>query len=135
MWVGGVISVTAVVLAALAGCTPQRQDVVTSCMFDVSPQGSYTYEAGVAVPVVTPAEGGTPEGAALLNACISGRLAGQGPQGMVASDRYVAAGTTTPQASSADILRHRKPYNAYDQSACPGGMSGMYGGVSYCTGD
>lgn len=133
---GFIIAGGLMMVAGLAACTSQkRPDVVTSCMFDVAAPGSYTYEAGVSVPVVTPVEDGTPEGAALLNACISGRLAGQAPQRMVASDRYAAGNASAPRPSSADILRHRKPFNVYDQSACPGGMSGMYGGVSYCTGN
>ena len=69
-------------LLGVAGCVgSSRPDYVTACMFETSVQGAYEY-GDAAVPVVTPGEGGTAEGAAALNACIQRKA---GAAGTVAS--------------------------------------------------
>jgi hypothetical protein len=66
-------------MAALSGCAGSTgPDYPLQCIFDLNPVGAYTYPAGIAVPTVVPAEGGTQEGADALNACIRTRAAAAG---------------------------------------------------------
>ena len=65
-------------LAALSGCGSTGPDYPLQCIFELKPVGAYEYPAGVAVPTVVPAEGGTQEGADALNACIRTRAAAAG---------------------------------------------------------
>ncbi len=65
-------------LAALSGCGSTGPDYPLECIFELNPVGAYTYPAGVAVPTVVPAEGGTQEEADALNACIRTRAAAAG---------------------------------------------------------
>lgn len=66
------IVVAATVSCALTACSGSRgPDYVLNCMFETDVPGTYSYPAGVAVPTVEPASGGTAEGAAILNACIA----------------------------------------------------------------
>lgn len=53
-----------------------KADYATQCMVEVKPKGYYTY-TDAKVPVVVPAEGGTAEEAARLNACIQAKASGR----------------------------------------------------------
>ena len=59
------------VAAALSACAGSGgPDYPVTCVARTGAQGAYDYPAGVAVPTVTPAEGGTQAGADAINACI-----------------------------------------------------------------
>jgi hypothetical protein len=66
----------------LAGCMGGTIPVSapTSCMVELSPPGTYIYDARDGTPDVRPSTGGTPEGAAALMDCIERKNAAAGMQ-------------------------------------------------------
>ncbi|MCW3782641.1 hypothetical protein [Defluviimonas salinarum] len=98
---------------ALTACGSPKADIATSCLFEVNPPGAYTYPGGVAAPTVTPAEGGTAEGAAAVNACIQRRAAALGAP--------IATSASAPDgASAASASTPIREYNAVQSG---GGMT------------
>lgn len=62
---------------ALVACSSSSatEDLALQCMFEVDPEGSYAYPAGVRAPLVVPVPGGTQAGADAINACIRQKAA------------------------------------------------------------
>ncbi len=59
----------------VTACGSPKADLVTQCMFEVSPPGAYSGTGSGDTATVVPAEGGTQAGADALNDCIRRRAA------------------------------------------------------------
>lgn len=99
-------------LAGLSGCMRAQdtpEELVAACQAEVAAAGTYVYEDGAAVPVVTAVEDGTSAGEAALNACIQRKAASQGLVMSPAGTRSVPA--------------------------CYDGAPTLVGGTTYCIGN
>ncbi|NSX56439.1 hypothetical protein [Parasulfitobacter algicola] len=62
------------ILLLLAACGSPKPGLVTSCMFEVKPPGTYE-STDLNSPTVVPGDGGTQAGADALNDCIRRKAA------------------------------------------------------------
>lgn len=95
-------------LAACAGSS--SPDYTVSCIIRTGAPGAYDSPAGVAVPTVTPAEGGTQSGADAINACIR-ELAGVNTGPGVGASTPVSERASV-QASGNTVVRQYEFGNA-----------------------
>lgn len=81
----------------LAGCMGGTIPVSapTSCMIELSPPGTYIYDARDGTPEVRPSTGGTAEGAAVLMDCIERKNAAAGMQETVTEETVGTRTTKT----------------------------------------
>lgn len=103
----GAVIVSLLGLAACAPATIKPDALVAQCQAEAAPAGTYQYDEGPAVPVMTAVADGTQAGADAFNACIR--------------NKAVAAGLIANPATA------RSNY-------CPDGAAVLYGGATYCTG-
>lgn len=70
----------ALALVVLAGCSQSAgpPSLAVQCTSELNPPGSYSYQGNEIVPTAIPAENGTAEGAAAMNACIQRKAAEAG---------------------------------------------------------
>ena len=90
------ISFVCATLVALSGCVGTSEGLANkhgaACIFEGTPPGAYAWNDGD--DVVTAADKGTAEGAALLNACIQRKAAAAGE--IVSPVAAIETGTTLP---------------------------------------
>ncbi|MDU8911848.1 hypothetical protein [Aestuariicoccus sp. MJ-SS9] len=122
--IGARLSLATAALAAgfgLAACTDvEEADLATQCLLENDVPGAYAYDVEKAVPLVTPVDDGTAEGAAILNACIERKAA-------MAAAKPKPLPQSRPAPAPAPEPAPPKPSNA----VCPPGAPFLYKGV-YC---
>lgn len=119
---------------ALAGCTSVRPwaDFATQCLFENDVPGTYAFDAGMAVPVVTPVEDGTQDGAAILNACIQAKAAEPTSAPPPPVTTVASAPVVRKPAMSEPRVRREVEIRSPRPLICPPGAPVLYGGTQYC---
>ena len=90
-----------------------KADYARQCQIEVKPKGYYSYDSSAGIPVVRPAEGGTAEEAARLNACIQAR----------------ATGRTAPASAATPVQEYGAQAPTYTKRQR--GASALSGGAGY----
>ena len=97
------------VVTACVQMMPSGEELVATCQAAVNPTGTYEYDTGLAIPVVTPTGSGTEAGARAMNSCIRAKAEAAG----------MIALTSTSGLTG---------------GVCPNDAPTLYGGATYCIG-
>lgn len=131
----GTMFLAALVLTPFAGPAAAKTDYAALCQSEIRPKGYYTYESRAAVPVVTPAPGGTQAEADQINACIRAKAYGGKSAGAmtqpIAEDSAAPKGVATQSAAAAPRYSKKQRGSAVLSGGAGYHGAVMEGGVGY----